>query len=133
MKSLLMSAYLIILSLQDIGQKKVSLWLLILAIVGGSSYALIFQRGWNIFLDILPGAVLCLIAFFIPKSLGMGDGMVGLIYGLVYGWLDTCMCLSLAFTLAAAAGGIMCVGRSAKRIRIPFIPFFTIIHVGMQL
>lgn len=128
-----MCGYLTILSFQDICQKKVSVWLLVIAVVSSSIYALVYQGNWRVFLDILPGSILCLIAMSVPKSLGMGDGIVGIIYGLVYGWLSTCICLSLAFVLAAVAGVIVCIGRIRKRIQIPFIPFFALVHAGMHL
>ena len=131
MKNILLSGYLMVLSFQDIKQKKVSLWLLVVSIIGGVCYAFVQQRGWSVWGDVLPGILLCTLAFLVPKVLGIGDGMVGVIYGLFYGWRCTCICLMLAFGLTVIVGVILCIGRSGRRIQIPFIPFLMVVHVGM--
>ena len=133
MKGILIFGYLLVLSVQDIYHQKVSLWLLLLAIAGGGSYAIVGQRGWSIFVDILPGILLCALAFAIPKALGVADGMVGLIYGLFYGGIMACICYMLAFVLVIVVGVIWSIGKAGKMLRIPFIPFFTTVHVVMQL
>lgn len=131
--SFCVSGYLIVLSLEDIQKKKVSTWLLVTATIAGFAYALINQRGWSSLVDILPGVILCLMAIVLPDSLGIGDGLLGIIYGLVYGWLKTCLWLMFGFVLAAVAGVLMCIRNKDKRVCIPFIPFLTIVHVGMCL
>lgn len=133
MKGIVILGYLLVLSVQDIYQQKVSLWLLLLAIIGSGGYAITQQRGWNMFLDVLPGILLCVLAFLAPKALGIGDGVVGIIYGLFYGGLRTCVCYMLAFLFITIAGVVWCIGKAGKTLRIPFIPFFTVAHVVMQL
>ena len=133
MKNILMFGYLVCLSVQDIYQKKISLWLLLLAIVSGVGYAFIQQRGWGIFLDVLPGGILCLIALAAPKTVGIGDGLVGIIYGLFYGGLSTCICFMMTFILVAVVGVIWCIGKRGKKLQIPFLPFLTVIYVGIHL
>ena len=132
MKNVLLSGYLMVLSFQDIKQKRVSLWLLLVAMIGGVFYAIAQQKEWSVFGDILPGVLLCTMTFFAPKALGIGDGMVGVIYGLFYGWRSTCICLMLAFGLTVIVGVILCIGKSGRRIQIPFIPFLMAVHVGMH-
>ena len=132
MKNVLLSGYLMVLSFQDIKQKKVSLWLLLAAMIGGVCYVIVQQRGWRILGDVLPGILLCMMTFLAPKALGIGDGIVGVIYGLFYGWRRTCICLMLAFGLTVIVGVILCIGKSGKRIQIPFIPFLMAVHVGMH-
>lgn len=132
MKNILLSGYLMVLSFQDIKQKKVSLWLLVATIIGGVCYAFVQQRGWSIWGDVLPGILLCTLAFLVPRALGIGDGMVGVIYGLFYGWRTTCICLMLAFNLTVIVGVLLCIGKSGKRVQVPFIPFLMAVHVGMH-
>ncbi len=131
MKNALLCGYLAVLSFQDIKQKKVSLWLLLAAIIGGVCYAIVQQKGFHILGDILPGILMCMITFLAPKALGIGDGIVGVIYGLFYGWRSTCICLMLAFGLTVIVGVTLCIGRSGRRVQIPFIPFLMAVHVGM--
>lgn len=133
MKDILICGYLLVLSIQDMYQQKISLYLLLLAIAGGGVYGLVQQRGWWIFLDILPGAALCMIAFAAPKTLGMGDGMVGMLYGLFYGGYHASLCLMLAFVLAAVVGVVWCIGKGRRKMQLPFIPFISFVHVVMQL
>ena len=133
MVSFFVMGCLIALSLEDIRKKRVSVWLLAVAIIAGFVYALIKQRGWSILADVMPGLILCLIAIAFPDLLGVGDGLIGIAYGLVYGWLKTCLWLMFVFTLAAVTGMLICIRSKGKRIRIPFIPFLTIVHVGMCL
>lgn len=133
MKDVLLSGYLAVLSFQDIKQKKVSLWLLLAGVIGGVCYAIVQQRGFRVLGDILPGTLMCMMILLAPKALGIGDGIVGVIYGLFYGWRSTCVCLMLAFGLTVIVGVTLCIGRSGRRIQIPFIPFLMAVHVGMYL
>lgn len=133
MKDIILSVYLVVLSIQDVYYKKIPVWLLLLAVAGGGSYCLLQQRGWKFCLDILPGALLCMISLFVPKALGIGDGLVGVIYGLFYGGLNACKSLMLAFVFVTVVGVIWCTGKKAKKVQIPFIPFLTTVHMIMQL
>ena len=132
MKNIIMSIYLFILSMQDIYQQKISLYLLLPAITCGGIFSLVQHRGWWVFLDILPGAALCVTALAVPKALGLGDGIVGMVYGLFYGGYRTCLCFMLAFALAAVIGVVCCIGKKRRKIQIPFVPFILVIHVVMQ-
>ena len=128
-----MGVYLVILSLQDIRHKKISLWLVVLTIGLGVVYALLNGQGVHIIWDVIPGGIVWILALLIPDVMGLGDGLVAIVYGLFFGWRSTCIWLMFAFALSAVVGLGICVFRRKSKIQIPFIPFLTVVHVGMCL
>ena len=125
--------FLIVLSVQDIRYKKISFVGVMVSILLGIAYSLQNRRGIVALCDVLPGSGLCMIAALTSGAIGVGDGLVAIFYGLVFGWRQTCIWLLLAFLLASFAGIFMCMRGKRCRLQIPFIPFLTIVHMGMCL
>ena len=128
-----MGIYLAILSIQDIRHKKIWLWMIVVIIGAGGIYAWLNGHGVQILWDVIPGGLFCILALWIPDVMGLGDGLVAIIYGLFFGWKSTCIWLMFAFALSAVVGMGICVFQHKSKIQIPFIPFLTIVHVGMCL
>ena len=124
---------LALFSVQDIRYKKISFWMIIVGIVFGIIHSLSNQRGVHILLDVLPGCLLCILAQFGKKIIGMGDGLIGIFYGLFLGWEQTCFLLMFAFWLVSLIGLLLCMRNRKHSIKLPFVPFLTIVHVGMCL
>ncbi len=129
----LVGGYLIGLSIEDIKKQKLTIWMLLIFLVGGIAYGLMHIREQNLFLSIVPGMLLCALALQLPNSVGIGDGLLAIAYGSVYGWRKTCIWLMISFLLAAVFGLVHCFRRHRKDLKVPFVPFLAIVHVGMCL
>lgn len=124
--------YLFILSVMDIRSKKVPLIALIFPLAAAIVYGFCTTGFWNLVLGIMPGILLCVLSVCFPKSLGLGDGLLGIICGALYGWRRTCMWFLFGLTMAAAFG-ICRVIWHRRTESMPLIPFLTIIHIGALL
>lgn len=133
MISYVMSGYLIGLSVQDVLKKQLSLWILILGGIGSAVYGVLCMGLPKAAVAMIPGVILIGLSLLMPRSIGIGDGMLSVIYGLVFGWRRTCIWLMLGFLLAAVFGVLSCFFRKEKHVAIPFVPFLAAVHVGMCL
>ena len=127
------SAFLSVLSIQDLRNRKISVWIVSLAILGSVIYSLTNYKQGNLFFDILPGCILCVLARLSSNQLGVGDGLVVIFYGLIYGWEKTCNWLMISFFLASVVGVVGAMSKKWHKIQIPFIPFLTLVHIGMSI
>lgn len=130
---LFVGGFLTVLSIQDIRYKKISFWITIGMVVLGSIYSLMNQRGLYVLLDVIPGCILCMLSMVTSKTIGIGDGLVGIFYGLFFGWKQTCILLMFAFLIVSLVGVVLCIQSRKCSIQIPFIPFLVIVHIGMNL
>ena len=125
---------LAVLSIEDIRKKVLPVWILVILLLSSMAYGVGQYAGLlEIIFSVLPGIMLVVVALLLPKSIGIGDGILGICYGLVYGWKRTCIWLMLGFFLVAVFGVFLKLFFKTEYIRIPFIPFLTLVHVGMSL
>ena len=125
---------LAVLSIEDIRKQVLPVWVLVMLLLSSMVYGVGQHAGLlEIIFSAFPGILLVVEAVLIPKSIGIGDGILSVCYGLVYGWKRTCIWLMLGFLLAAVFGVVLKLFYKRRHIRIPFIPFLTIVHVGMSL
>lgn len=121
------------LGVKDMKERELSLHVL----SGVLFFAILFSlkiTHWKLLvLGSLPGLVLCLLSFLFPQGIGLGDGMIVISYGLVYGWKRTCIWLMLSLLLAAVVGSIYYLKSRRKQIQLPFVPFLFITHIGLCL
>lgn len=70
----------------------------------------------------------CFIALSkISREIGMGDGILLVILGLMLGLRRLIGVLFLALVLCALMAAVLCLmGRAGKRSRLPFVPFLLI-------
>ena len=124
---------LCILSILDVRSKKVPLVMLTVAMAAAILYGC-KQGGFGyMILGVIPGILLCMVSICLPECLGLGDGLLGIVYGALYGWKQTCIWYLYGMFLAAVFGVCrnICFGISIKRKEtIPFIPMLTIVHIG---
>ena len=73
------------------------------------------------------------ISKLLPQSLGIGDGILSVMYGMIYGWKRTSIWLMNSFLVAAVIGMIISCMCKKRRIELPFVPFLTAVHIGMYL
>ncbi len=114
---------------EDIKEKKVSIYKILIAGIVALIYQLLIGNYnlWIFLESFFPGIVLLLIALITKESIGFGDGMAVIVFGLWTGWLFTMQVVCIGF-LAAGFYGLYCCIRKKKET-IPFIPFLII---GME-
>ena len=125
---------LMVLSIEDIRKRLLPVWVLVILLLSSMVYGVRQHAGlFEIICSVFPGVWLVVAALLLPQSIGLGDGMLSVCYGLLYGWKRTCIWLMLGFFLTAVFGLTLKLFYKRKHICIPFIPFLTIVHVGMSL
>ncbi len=131
--------YLTLLSILDIREKKVPVWLLLAGIGSAAVLKIVGElgngRGWTsvlaeLILGMMPGAFLLLVSFLSGKA-GYGDGLVLLALGILYGYLPTFILLSGSLLLLSAISIILLLGKRVKRdTKIPYLPFLSAVYIG---
>lgn len=121
------------LSVGDIRKRSIPLWEVLVFLFVGIIYGLWKNGVVEVLYGFLPGILLCVAAMVMPDDVGMGDGIVTVVYGSIYGWQKACLWLVISFFLVAIGGVLLCVIQQRKRVRLPFVPFLTAVHVGMCL
>lgn len=130
---LVVSVYLLELSIEDIRKKKLPLGILGIGFIGSVWYSFIYKGLSGTLIGIIPGVSLIILSLLLPQSIGIGDGILAVIYGVVYGWQRACLWLMCGFLLVAVLGIYISLFRRGKGSMLPFVPFLTLVHVGMCL
>lgn len=121
------------MGIKDFKEKELSVGVL-LGIVSLATVVAFCTESWKtLVLGIVPGVLLCILAVILPESIGMGDGIVSISYGLLYGWKRTCIWLMVSFLLLAVFGSISYLKNRKKDMQVAFVPFLLIVHVGLCL
>lgn len=131
--SYIIGGYILGLSIVDIKQKKLPLWILASGCIVSGIYSVIYLGLLSTTTGAIPGIALLIISFLLPQSVGKGDGLLAVIYGFLYGWIRTCVWLMLGFWCAAVFGLFCRFFSREKNLTIPFVPFLLLVHVGMCL
>ena len=130
---LVFSGYLLGLSIEDIRKRKLSVWILGIGFAGSVLYGFVHNGLFEVLTGIIPGVFLFILSILLPHSVGLGDGILTIIYGVVYGWKQVCFWLICGFLLAAVFGVYISLFRKGMCRMIPLVPFLTLVHVGMCL
>lgn len=129
---ILLLIFLIMSSLMDIKTKKISLCLCIAFLLIG--------MGWNTFchfkgiihildivVSIIPGGILILLSLVTKQEIGLGDGIVVIIIGMLIGVEKTVMSLMTGLFISAFFSSFLIYIKKVQRsYQIPFIPFLTV-------
>lgn len=125
-------------TITDCARQKIEKWILFAGAAAG--IGITAWRVWQgeiywyeIFLAVLPGALLWMCSKATGGKLGTGDGDMVIVLGLLLGWELCLAVLCLACLLTAVfAGGGLAAGRLKQSSRIPFAPFLlaAIIVIG---
>lgn len=128
-----LGVYLCWLSLQDIREKSVSLWKLLLG-AGVVVLCRIFAGSWmSLLWDCLPGAACLLIAKITQEQIGYADGVVIWLMGMCCGWKVSIQVTLGALLMTSLWGlGSLCFGRAGRHTRVAWIPFVAVAY-GMWL
>lgn len=120
--------YLLAMSVYDVRRKEIHIGATL--ITGGVLTAIrIFQfchEGilLEMLLGGLPGILVLLLSYFTHGKIGMGDGFVMMVCGMVLSIFENMFLLFLSLVLSAVVGAVLMVIRRVKRsYTMPFVPF----------
>ncbi len=122
---------LLVASVQDIKSKKISLFLItlcgILAIIAGLGGVLAGESFVVTVITMIPGILLVLLSISTQEGIGIGDGLMVMALGPVFGMEKTLLGLMVSMLLTSIVSiGILASQRGTKKTCMPFIPFLTI-------
>lgn len=125
--------FLAFLSIEDMRKKTLPVWVLLIGGIGCLIYGVKNLSVGVVFSGAFPGVLMIVVSRLMPQSIGIGDGVVTVLYGMLYGWEKTCVWLMNSFLLVAVVGIIVNCACRRKKAEIPFVPFLTAVHIGMCL
>lgn len=134
-KWLFLAAFLIWNSITDIKYRKISvISMFVLGIAGVATAAAGIITGQSFFqilrfglLGSAPGVIMCILSLLSHGSLGMGDGILILFFGIYTGIREVSLVLTWAFLLASVwAMGMLVIKKKNRYDAFPFVPFVTI-------
>lgn len=128
----IITIYLLLLSVLDIRKKKIPLLLLLIPLVVLFIILWLNGKAKRALCGMIPGIFSCLLSFFLPGSIGLGDGILIIVYGTYYGWEKACIWSFFSFWLVAIYGICISMKKQRKK-KLPFIPFLTCIHIGGRI
>lgn len=140
LQMVLEAAFLIPCSIRDGKKKSIPLWYLLLGCAGSVLLQLMSAlRGRadpeELFLSLLPGVFLILLAFLTREKIGYGDGIFLLILGAMVsdgGTMLLLLFLSLVLT-AGYAAVLLARKKAGRNTKIPYLPFVLAAAVVLQL
>ncbi len=122
------SAFLGILSFEDIKRKKVGL--IPIALLAASNAAICICMGrelTEVALGILPGIFAILVSLCTKGKLGLGDGLVLVATGLVCDWEEVLGFWLIALVLSSLLGIVlMMLKKAGLKTALPFLPFLLV-------
>ncbi|MCD7738996.1 MAG: hypothetical protein LUH58_08185 [Lachnospiraceae bacterium] len=119
------------LSVHDIREKSLPLWLLLAGVFLLGGMSLLQNEPETVLAGCIPGMVLLLLAVALPQSLGAGDGLTVLAVGMAWGFGDCCQWLLLGFLLAAGVSlWKMAVRKENGKEQIALVPFLFLAAIG---
>lgn len=125
----LMGMVLILCGIQDIRQKKISLWIIAIGAVAivvcvpfCHSCSILDRLG-----GLAVGVIVTIISIATRGKIGMGDGMILCLTGLGLGFWVNLELFAIALFVAAIISIILLIARRVDRKKaIPFVPFLVI-------
>ena len=123
---------LIVAAVMDIRAKKISISIPLTQMTLSVLYFLyLWSKGMDdpkgLMLSLLPGAALLVTSYVTKQGIGLGDGLMVLSLGPLFGMVDIMLVSLIAFTLSALVGGILLISKKAGgKTSMAFMPFLTI-------
>ncbi|HHT97767.1 MAG TPA: hypothetical protein GXZ90_07725 [Clostridiales bacterium] len=119
---------LIISSIQDLKYKKISLWIISLSVILLLALSIYKNNG---FINIIGGAIVGFIVISISiitrSKIGIGDGIVLIMTGVVLGFWQNLELLLYALSIAALISIVLLILKKVnKKDSLPFVPFILI-------
>ena len=122
----LVGLFLLICGIQDMREKQIYVYPVIITAVAVMIYQIAF-RGLSVsnwLGGLVVGGVLCLISVISKGQIGLGDAMLFCLTGLTVGFSGNIQILFFSFLFAAVASGyLMFVRHKHRKHTIPFVPY----------
>lgn len=126
---IILFVYLFVMAIYDIRRKEIQLECsVVVAVLLAMIQVCLVFRGqepvWAAFLGILIGVVLIGISILTKGEIGIGDGILFVISGLLFGIYENGVLLFLSLLFTAMASGILVLSRRVgRKYTLPFAPF----------
>ena len=124
---------LVLLGIEDYRTQKLFLWPVMGMLILAGVYAVCTHSFMQCISGVLPGSCLLILSLVQPEAIGIADALVAMMYGLVFGGVQTCIWLMCSFLLVAIVGIFWKLFRKTRKIRLPFVPFMAFVQMGMCL
>jgi len=128
--ALVFACFFVTIFVTDLEHQIIPNWVVYPAILVALAFALVTRRHevlqlvWG---GLAGAGVLFLITLVFPRGMGAGDVKYGAFIGLVVGFRQVFLSLSISFILGGlVATALLLTGRKRRREHIPFGPFLTI-------
>lgn len=121
-------------SIQDIREKKLTVWLICAFGVCGAVCHLIYERGeyQSLLGGIAVGAAMIAVSLLTKGRVGLGDGLVLFVTGIFLGFRQNLTLFMVSQVLTAVyALFLLTIRKKGRGYEIPFVPFLLIAYVGM--
>ena len=123
--------YLLAMSIYDMEREEIHIGATLLTGIVLAAIRVIqfFHEGvsMELVLGVVPGLLVLLLSYATHGKIGMGDGFVMMVCGMVLSFLDNLFLLFFALVLSAAAGAVLMIFRRVKRsYTMPFVPFISV-------
>lgn len=126
---LLTAAVIIPCAIRDIRTKRINGYICLMGVLAALFIRemIIGEESGTILIDLIPGAVMYLIAFLSKERIGKGDALSLMFIGAVAGSSTVLMSLFVSLTIAAILSAILLALKKVKKdTKLPFIPFLSI-------
>lgn len=126
---LLTAAVIIPCAIRDIRTKRINGYICLMGVLAALFIRemIIGEESGTILIDLIPGAVMYLIAFLSKERIGKGDAQSLMFIGAVAGSSTVLMSLFVSLTIAAILSAILLALKKVKKdTKLPFIPFLSI-------
>ncbi|WP_051204376.1 prepilin peptidase [Butyrivibrio sp. VCD2006] len=85
------------------------------------------EKPGDLILSMLPGLMLLTVAYMSKKGIGLGDGLMVLSLGPLFGMEDMLLAVLISFTLSAIVGAVLLILKKVNgKSTMAFIPFLTV-------
>lgn len=126
---LILFLYLFVMSIYDVKKREIQMGFSALAavllLVGQLICLFQGKLPWYFIPGgIIPGCFLIWLSWFSKGQVGIGDGIVFVVSGILLGFFETVVLLFVSLLFAAVSGGIMIfLKRLNRKDSLPFVPF----------
>lgn len=128
--------YLAGLSIWDLRERKVPVWLLVLGGIWALGAGIASGTGGTVLewgIALVPGGVLLLLALATRKA-GLADGIVAVQMGLLLGYRETMLVLTVSLLAMSAFSMILLAAHKVqKTTAIPYIPFLCAAYCACRI
>lgn len=120
---------LLIMSIQDIKRKEISLWLILVYVLSGIIASIFLYSMMDVVFSLIPGALMLFLAFVSEEKIGYADGLISIGLGIWMGAEFSVIVIILSFGCVGAYSIVFILIEMIKKKginvqkQLPFIPF----------